>query len=128
MAQAADITIADGSATPVNIAFKVMKGSPELTIYKDRRLSPVAKQPEITVSADVPLTSAKNRKCELRVAVPVVDPVTGSVVDVVRFRGVFDQPITATTQNINDCYAYALGALGNTLIKGAIRDADTIIG
>lgn len=128
MAQGADITVNDGTATPVAIAFKIMKASPALSIWKDRRLSPTAKQPEITVSADVPSSTAKVRKCEVRVAVPVVNAVTGEVIDFVRFRGVFDQPVSASTQNINDCYAYAANGLNIALVKGAVRDQDTIIG
>lgn len=61
-------------------------------------------------------------------AVPVVNAVTGEVIDFVRFRGVFDQPVSASTQNINDCYAYAANGLNIALVKGAVRDQDTIIG
>lgn len=128
MAQGADIVLNDGTATPVAVTFKVLKASPALSIWKDRRLTPTVKQPEVTLNADVPSSTAKNRKSELRVSVPVVDAITGEVVDYCRFRGVFDQPTSASVQNINDCYAFAGNAILNALVKGAIRDQDTIIG
>lgn len=127
MAQGADISVLDGTATPVAITFKIMKASPALTIYKDRRLAKVAQQPELTLAADVPSTTAKVRKAEYRVAVPVLDA-NGNVIDVARFRGVFDVPTSASTQNVNDLFAFTVNGLGNALIKGAIRDNDTIIG
>lgn len=128
MAQGADIVLNDGTATPVAVTFKVLKASPSLSIWKDRRLTPTVKQPEVTLNADVPSSTAKVRKCEVRASVPVVDAITGEVTDYVRFRGVFDQPTNASTQNINDCYAYAQNSIANALFKGAIRDQDTIIG
>lgn len=128
MAQATDITVADGSATPVNISFKVLKASPDLTIFKDRRQSPVVKQPEITLSADIPAANQKVRKCEMRVAVPVVDAVSGTVTDVARSRVIFDLPQNAPQTVLNDLYAYTANSLSNALIKGAVRDSDTIIG
>lgn len=128
MANAADITINDGAATPVAVSFKVVKASPELTIWKDRRLARPTYWPEITLSADLPSVKAKIRQPELRVALPVIDPITGLVTDYLRFRGTFDIPVNAVATDVNNIYAYASNAIVNALIKGASRDLDTIVG
>lgn len=129
MAQGADITINDGTATPVAVTFKIVQATPKLSIWKDKRLgSKPAQWPEITLSADIPGPRSVLRKAEERVAVPVLDAVTGAVIDVCRARIVYDIPVTATAQNTNDLYAYTANAANHALIKGAVRDLDPIIG
>lgn len=128
MANAADITINDGAATPVAVSFKVVKASPELTMWKDKRLARPSYWPEITLSADLPSVKAKIRQPEIRVALPVVDPITGLVTDYLRARIVLDIPVNAAATDVNNLYAYASNAIINALVKGAARDLDTIVG
>jgi len=128
MAQAADITINDGLATPVARTFTVVKASPELTVFKDKRLAKIAYWPELTLSADLPSTTAKAQKAELRMRKPVVDAVTGLVTDTGMVRVTFDIPVSMAQAEIDDLYAFAVNSLSNALIKGAVKDKNTIIG
>lgn len=129
MAQApATIVLNDGTGTPVAITFTTVKASPALTVFKDKRLSKVSHWPEVTLASDIPVSSANLRKPEMRVAYPIVDPVTGLVTDVMRARVPCDIPMSATQTDINHFYAFLKNALGHAVVQGAIRDLDTIIG
>lgn len=129
MAQApVSLSINDGTATPVAITFTTVKAAPALSVFKDKRLSKVSHWPEITLASDIPVSSATMRKPELRVAYPIVDPVTGQVTDVMRARLPFDIPMSASQTDVNHFYAFLKNALANSTIQGAIRDLDTIIG
>lgn len=129
MAQApTSLSINDGSATPVAITFTTVKASPALSVFKDKRLSKVSYWPEISLSSDIPTSSAAVRKPELRVAYPIVDPVTGRVTDVMRARVPMDIPMSASQTDINHFYAFVMNAVANTVVKAAVRDLDTIIG
>lgn len=128
MAQGADITLNDGLATPVARTFSVVKATPELTVWKDKRLSKLAYWPEVTLSADLPATNAKTRKNELRVRKPVVDVVSGLVTDVGMFRIIGDIPASMSQAEIDDLVAFTANAFANALIKGAVKDMNPIIG
>jgi len=128
MAQGADITLNDGLATPVARTFKVVKATPELTVWKDKRLTKPAYWPEVSLSADIPATTAKTRKSELRVRKPVVDSITGLVVDTGMFRIIGDIPLSMTQAEVDDLFAFAKNALSNALVIGAVKDLDPIIG
>lgn len=128
MAQAADLVINDGSATPVAITFKVVKASPVLSVFKDRRLAKPSFWPELTLSADLPASNATVHKAEIRVGKPVVDSVTQKVTDIGRVRTIFDFPTSMTAAERNDLYAFHVNALSNSLVRGAIRDLDPVVG
>lgn len=128
MAQGADIVLNDGLATPVARTFKVVKATPELTVWKDKRLTKLSYWPEVTLSADLPATNAKTRKSELRVRKPVVDPVSGLVADVGMFRIIGDIPASMSQPEIDDLVAFTANAFANALVKGAVKDMDPIIG
>lgn len=129
MAQATDtIIVNDGAVTPVAVTFKTVKASPALTVWKDKRLLKPVYWPEISLSADLPVGNAPVRKAELRVAIPVVDAITGKVTDTIRFRLMSDLPTNALQADINNAFAYFFNAGANALVKGAIRDLDPIIG
>lgn len=128
MAQAADITINDGLATPVARVFKCVKASPELTVWKDRRKAKMNYWPEVSLSADLPNSKATVRKDEVRTSVPVVDAISGLVTGVIRLRTAADIPLVALQADIDDAYAFHLNAQSNALVKAAIKDLDPIIG
>lgn len=128
MSNAADIVVNDGQATPVAITFKVVKASPELTVWKDRRKAKIQYWPELSLSADLPNSKALVRKDEFRVAVPVVDAVTGAVTGTIRVRVSADIPVIALQADVNDAYMFTANGLVNNLIKAAIKDLDPIIG
>lgn len=129
MAQApTSLSINDGATTPVAVAFTTVKASPALTVFKDKRLAKVSYWPEITLASDIPTASASLRKPELRVAYPVVDPLTGVVTDVMRARVVYDIPMSAPQPDVNHFYAFVKNAVANNVVQAAVRDLDTIIG
>lgn len=128
MAQGADISLNDGLATPVARTFTIVRAQPELSVWKDKRLAKPAYWPELSLSADVPATTAKTRKPELRIRKPVVDAVTGLVVDTGMIRIISDIPMSMTQAEVDDLYAFAANALTNALIKGAVKDLNVIIG
>lgn len=128
MAQGADISLNDGLATPVARTFTIVRAQPELSVWKDKRLAKPAYWPELSLSADVPATTAKTRKPELRIRKPVVDAVTGLVTDTGMIRIISDIPVSMTQAEVDDLYAFAANALQNPLIKGAVKDLNVIIG
>lgn len=128
MAQGADISLLDGLATPVARTFSVVKATPELTVWKDKRLTKLAYWPEVSLSADLPVSNAKTRKNELRVRKPVVDAVSGQVTDVGMFRIIGDIPASMSQAEIDDLVAFTANAFSNALIKGAVKDMNPIIG
>lgn len=99
-----------------------------MTVWKDKRLTKLSYWPEVTLSADLPATNAKTRKSELRIRKPVVDPVSGLVVDVGMFRIIGDIPASMSQPEIDDLVAFTANAFANALIKGAVKDMDPIIG
>lgn len=128
MGQATNIVINDGAATPVAVTFTPVKASPELSVFKDRRLSKFIYWPEITVSTELPTTKRNTTKGEVRVAVPVIDAVTGTVTDTIRGTASFIVPQTAVVADVNNAYAFLANALAHALLKAAMRDCDPIIG
>lgn len=129
MAQApSTITINDGLAAPVARTFTCVKASPELTKFLDKRLAKVAYWPELTLQADVPSTKARTRTFELRVRKPVVDAVTGLVVDTGMIRIVGDIPLSMAQAEVDDLYAFALNSAQHAVIKAAAKDLDVIVG
>lgn len=128
MAQGADISLNDGLVTPVARTFSIVKATPELSVFKDKRLTKPSYWPEVSLSADLPASTAKTRKSELRVRKPVVDAVTGLIVDTGMIRIIGDIPLSMTQAEVDDLYAFAQNAFANALIKGAIKDLNPIIG
>lgn len=128
MGQAANIVLNDGAGTPVAVTFTPLKASPDLTVWKDRRLAKLIYWPEVSVSTSLPSTKRNSTRSELRVAIPVVDAVTGLVTDTIRGICTFTLPQNAASSDINNAYAFTANALANTLVKAALRDIDPIIG
>jgi len=128
MAQGADLTLNDGLATPVARTFKLVKASPELSVWKDKRLTKPSHWPEVSLSADIPATTAKTRKSELRVRKPVVDLVSGLVVDTGMIRVIGDIPLSMTQAEVDDLVAFTINAYSAALVKGAVKDLDPIVG
>lgn len=129
MAQAtATITVNDGLVSPVARTFTCVKATPELTVWKDKRLAKLAYWPEMSLSADVPVATAKVRKVDFRVSKPVVDVVSGMVTDIGRMRLVGDIPATMTQAETDDLFAFFVNGLQQALIKAAVKDNDAIIG
>lgn len=128
MAQGADISLNDGLATPVARTFSIVRAQPELSVWKDKRLAKPAYWPELSLSADVPATTARTRKSEMRLRKPIVDAVTGLVVDTAMIKITSDLPVSMTQAEVDDAIAFAANAFNNVLIKGAIKDLNVIIG
>lgn len=128
MAQGADISVNDGLATPVARTFTVVRASPELTVWKDKRLSKPAYWPELSLMADLPASSAKVRKTDFRCRKPVVDAITGLVTDTGSLRLIGDIPMSMTQAEVDDLVAFFVNGLSNALIKGAVKDMNVIIG
>lgn len=128
MANAANLTVNDGLATPVARTFTCVKAAPDLTIWKDKRLSKLSYWPEMTLSADVPAATAKVRKVDFRVSKPVVDVISGHVTDTGRLRLIGDLPSSMTQPEVDDLFAFFVNGLQAALVKGAVKDMDVIIG
>ena len=128
MGQATNVVLHDGAGTPVAVTFTPVKASPELSVWKDRRLAKFAYWPEVTISTELPTTKRNTTRAQLRVAVPVVDAVTGLVTDTIRGSVDFIIPQTAAASDVNNAYAWLTNGLANALLKSAMRDCDPIIG
>lgn len=128
MGQAVNVVLNDGAGTPVAVTFTPIKASPDLSMFKDRRLAKLAYWPEITVSTSLPTTKRDTTRSEVRVAIPVVDAISGLVTDTIRGSVVFTIPQVAAASDVNNAYAFMANSLSNALIKAALRDIDPIIG
>jgi hypothetical protein len=128
MANGADISLNDGLATPVARTFKIVRATPELSVWKDKRLAKPAYWPELSLAADVPATTAKIRNVDLRFRKPVVDAVSGLVTDTGMLRLTGNIPVSMSQAEVDDLYAFFVNALANALIKGAVKDMDVLIG
>lgn len=133
MATFADITLADGLATPVNHTFKAKTCSGRVAVWEDRvsgipvgfnKLSVETKDNDIV------------RRVRFSIAVPTLEAVAGAndrgftpaatVAYVHRFNGEFLLPQRGVALNRKDMLAYVKNALSNAVLAAIITDGDEI--
>ena len=129
MAQAANLVIADGQATPVNTTFSVESVPPQLSQFVDRTSGIAAKYRRISVSYAPATVATKKTKAEFKVSIPVWGILPSGAEGVLRtLRGsvVFDEPDGCTDAERKDLYAFVANGLASPLVRGALRDNDPL--
>lgn len=129
MAQAANLVIADGQATPVGTTFSVESVTPQLSQFVDRTTGIAAKYRRISVSYAPATVATKKTKAEFKISIPVWGILPSGAEGVLRtLRGsvVFDEPDGCTDAERKDLYAFTVNGLANTLVRGALRDNDPL--
>ena len=128
MPQASNITINDGSATPVAVTFSVERKDPTLTSWVDRRLAVASVQPRVTVGFSPANPKRKTDRVPVTITVPITGMRDGLVVPIGanRFIGEFIISEDSPEQSRKDIVAFTINALQNALIKGVPLSRDPI--
>ena len=135
MASFADITLADGLATPVSHTFKTKTSSGRVATWEDRVNGiPVGYNKLIVETKD----NETVRRVKLSLAVPTLEAVSGAnssgftppatVAYTHRVNLEFMLPQRGVAQNRKDILAYVKNSLANATIAAIIVDGDEIAG
>lgn len=129
MAQAAAIVINDGQATPVATTFTPEQVTPQLSTFVDRSTGVAARFRRLSIRFDPSTNASKRNRTGLSVSIPVWGTLpsgASGVLYTLRAKLDMDLPENSTDAERKDLHAFVLNALGNTLVRGAIRDIDPL--
>lgn len=128
MAQASNITINDGQATPVAKTFNPEAVTPSLSTFVERTAGIAAGFIRLSVSTLFSNGKRTTNRARFNVALPITAVVDGNTVVVRTLRANCDVilPDGCTDAERKDLYAYLYNGLNHTLIKGAVRDLDPL--
>lgn len=124
MAQAANVVIADGAA--VNVTFSPESVTPALTGFVDRTSGVAVRFRRLSVRYNA---NSKGVVTSLKVAIPIWGTLPSGADGVVRtLRGTveLELPDGCTDAERKDLFAFVSNGLGNTLVRGALRDLDPL--
>lgn len=130
MAAIANLTVNDGSATPVAVTFTAASRTNNEVMWEDRRLAASTLWPRLFLSFDRASKARKTNHVELRMEYPIVRTVDGveTVVDTARYeRGRYILPISMTEQERKHLSAFVRNGLSATLIKNVAELLDWIL-
>jgi len=135
MASFADISLADGLATPETHTFKTKTSSGRAAIWEDRVSGIPVGYNKLSVETK---DNETVRRVKLSVAVPTLEAVAGAnnagftpaatVAYIHRANVEFMLPQRGTPQNRKDILAYVRNALTDAVIAAIISDGDEIAG
>lgn len=135
MASFADISLADGLATPVAHIFKTKTSSGRLAVWEDRVSGIPVGYSKFSVETK---DNETVRRVKLSVAVPTLEAVSGAnnagftpaatVAYIHRVNVEFMLPQRGILQNRKDILAYVKNALANPVLAAIIADGDEIAG
>ena len=128
MSQAANIVLADGQATPVNVTFTPESVTPALSIFSDRSAGAAVGFRRLKVSNRFAGGKSTVNRASFSVEYPVITTVNGisSQAYVLRANVDLILPDQATDMERKNLYAFIKNGLTNTLIQGAMRDLDPL--
>lgn len=129
MAQATTLTINDGQATPVAVAFTPEAVSPALSTFTDRSSGTAVGFRRITVSSKFASGKSVVNRSRLAIEYPIVTTINGVSTLAYTLRASVDIviPDASTVAERNNLYAFVANSLANTaLIRPAMRDLDPI--
>lgn len=123
-----NLTINDGSATPVAKTFAPLEVAPSSSVFAEKSAGISAGYTLLTVTFDRARANRKTNKIGISLALPIVGIVNGvsTVTDTGRFSGTFTVPDNFTAQNRADLHAFVANALNNALLKGVVKDLDPL--
>jgi len=126
MAQAANIVLADGQATPVNRTFSVEDVKSGIATFVDRSTGMASRFARLTLRWATPQPN-KAAKESFLVSMPVYGVLPSGAQGVIytpRFRVEVELPDGCTDAERKDLYAFGINGLQNTLVRGSLRDYD----
>lgn len=128
MPQFNNITIKDGSATPVDVVYSVEKLSSEQTVLVDRRQASRDMQPSVTVGFDRASPSRRTFKVKHSIAYPLVRTVAGVTTsnDVARATVEFTLPSSMTADERAHLQALVANLEDVIIIKAGVKDLDPL--
>lgn len=128
MPQFSSLSINDGSATPVAVAYAVEKLSSEQTVLVDRRQVSRELQPSLTVFFDRSTPQRKTFKVRHVIAMPLIRTVVGVVVatDIARASVEYTLPVSMTAQERADLNALVANSQTATVLKAGVKDLDPL--
>lgn len=128
MAQAANIVINDGQATPVALTFAPEAVAPARSSFAERTAGVALGFIRLVVSNTFATGKSTVNRARLSVEYPITTSVAGvtTVAYTLRANVELILPDGATDAQRKNLFAFTKNALGNTLIQGAMRDLDPI--
>lgn len=128
MATAANIVIADGQATPANVTFSPESVTPAESEFVDRSTGVSAFFRRLVLKYSRASAKRNTTRTTLAFAVPVTATVEGSpqVIRTLRANIEYILPDGTTDAERKDLHAFVVNGLGNTLVRGSMRDHDPV--
>lgn len=122
------ISINDGTATPVAVAYSPEQLSSSETVLVDRREASRDLQPSLTIKFDRASASRKTYKVSRQVAYPIASVVNGVTVvtDVARANVEYIVPVTMTLQQRKHLRALVANAEDIASFKAGVEDLDPL--
>jgi len=123
------ITLADGQATPANIAFNPEAITPALSTFVDRSsgISMSYRRLSVRWEPNKGTTGSRYSRNQFNVSYPVYGVLPSGASGVkytLRANVTLDLPDGCTDAERKDIYAFAKNGLANALVTGALRDYD----
>lgn len=128
MAQAANIVLADGQATPVNVTFAVEDVKSGIATFADRSTGIASRFPRLTVRYKG-ASGTTPAKTSFAVSMPIFGTLPSGAQGVIyTLRGSvnLDLPDGCTDAERKNFYAFIRNGLANTLVQGNMRDYDPL--
>lgn len=121
-----NLTINDGSATPVAKTFAVERVSPEVSSFVERSSGVSAGFIRLVAFFSAATAKRLTNRIRYTVAIPVLETVNGisTVAYVLRSDCSYIIPEQATAQNRADLQAYTVNGMNLALLKANVKDLD----
>lgn len=128
MAQRAPIVLADGQTTPANVTFSPDNSPVGEVSFSDKSTGVAAFFRRIVVKYSAISSQRKTTRTQYEVHLPVTGTVDGvtKVIRTLRAKVEFVLPDETTDAERKDLHAFVVNGLGNTLVRGNMRDLDPI--
>lgn len=122
------LAIMNGAATPVAKSFAPEQVSPKLSTFTERTATSSAGYARLGIGLDMAKASRPTNRIDISADFPVQETVNGvlTVTRVLRFKGYYVIPDTATAAERADMAAIVANALDNPQIRAVIRDLDPL--
>lgn len=128
MSQAANIVLADGQATPVNVTFTPESVTPAISVFADRSAGSSVGFRRLKVSNRFAGGKSTVNRAAFSVEYPIVTMVNGVATQayVLRANVELILPDQATDTERKNLYAFLKNGLANALVQGSLRDLDPL--
>lgn len=128
MANAAQITIKNGAATPADVVFAPESVQSDVASFVDRTPGVAIGFRRLTTTYKPAKGTSRVNRSKYAIEMPVTSTVNGitSVAYVLRATVDVILPDQSTVAERNDLYAFLQNGLSNPLVRGVLRDLDPV--